>query len=98
MIIINKESNLYPVVANVVSCIFGFGASILVGGFCNSLISSQQPGVKKAIMHTGKYGLECISMYEVSSQVRCEIDELVDGYNDFAKAMNLMKSQQEEGE
>ena len=92
MIIINKDSKFYPIIADSIATFIGFGASVLVGGFCDSMIQTQNPvGIKKALMHSGKYGLEGMTIYSVAAQIRDELDEMVDSYNDLAEAMNLVK-------
>lgn len=89
MIKINKNNDIYDTIANAVATIFGFAAASLVGGFCDSMISVHDgSSFAKAGMKLGKVGLETITVYSVATQMRDEIDEGVDFYNDMAGAID----------
>ncbi len=87
---INKDSDNYSGVADIVASIFGFGASILVGSFCDSMIATKRDasGFTKFALGLGKMGLETITMFSVSSKMREEIDETVDSINVFSEFIN----------
>ena len=96
MIKIDKNHDLYPMVADIISAIFGFGASLLTSSFCNSIISTKDCGsVKKGVLKLGAFGLETITMYTVSSTMRNEIDEYVDKYNELADFADTYKESKE---
>lgn len=89
MIKINKDSDWYPVVANAVSTFVGFGSMLIVGALSRSVIdNSNQSGFKKLAMTSGVCGLETMTIFSVSSMMREQIDDLVDGYNEIAEAIN----------
>jgi len=87
---INKDSDAYDTIANVIATGFGFAASYLVGAFCNSLISTKQDSsfFKSFTLKAGKLGLETITTYGVASRMRNDIDDIVDFVNDLSGAMD----------
>lgn len=93
MIRINKESSLYPVIADTFATFIGGCASVLVGGFCNGVISNSTSVFKKSCMSLGKFGLETITIYTVAPKMREEIDDLVDQYNKFADMVEVYNDQ-----
>lgn len=84
LIRINKDSDWYPIVADCIATAIGFGAMTIVGAFCNNIINKQESGAIKTLgMKAGKIGLETMTVYSVASEMRGEIDEMVDGINDI---------------
>lgn len=95
---IDKEHELYPAIADIAASLFGLGASILVGSFCGSLISvqeNQSSALKAAACKLGKVGLETITMYTVSSTMRSEIDDTVDGINEISEVWDTYKKKKQ---
>ncbi len=84
MIRINKDSDWYSVIADCIATALGFGASAIIGSFCNTVIdSSNCGGFKKFGMKAGKYGLETLTVYGTASRMRSEIDDISDGINEL---------------
>lgn len=91
---INKNANNYSFIADILASAIGFGASILVDGICSNLINGYScSGIKKAIMKLGQIGLDTLTMYSVSSKMRDEIDDIVDGINDWSGAVDVYNEQ-----
>lgn len=92
MIRINKDSEWYSIAADLLASLFGAGAVALTHGFCNGMINnSNAGGFTKFGMKAGRLGLETITMYEVSTAMRKEIDELVDAFNDISGVVETYK-------
>lgn len=92
MLRINKESDLYSDVANILAGVIGFGAATLINSFAKTVINNSDAGIcKKASMRLGTIGLETISMYSISSTMREEIDNLSDMYNKLVDVVEKYK-------
>ena len=92
MIKINKDTDLYNAIANVIATVIGLAGASIISGFCNSMISVSECGpVKKSFMNLGKMGLETVTTFEVSAAMRDDIDDIVDFYNDMVGASEEYK-------
>ena len=88
MIKINKESDGYDLVANLLASIFGFASSSLVGVLSKSIISTNctdSSSAKRGFYRLGKLGFETVTFYAVSRKMREDIDSIVDVLNDVSE-------------
>lgn len=94
---INKDSDIYSMIADGLATLIGFGASLLVGSFCNSIMSTQDNGFfKNGLCNIGKYGLETVTTFAVAKNMRDNIDDMADFYNKQADMVNAYNEQQAE--
>ena len=93
MIVIDTESELYQPCVQIAASIIGVGASLIVRTFCNNVMDSRYPtGSTRALMKAGRFGLETLTMVDVSSIMKDQIDDWVEAYNDFATTYNQAKA------
>lgn len=93
MIVIDTKSELYQPCVQIAASIIGVGASLIVRAWCNNVMDSRYPtGSTRTLMKVGRFGLETLTMTDVSSIMKDQIDGWVEAYNDFATTYNQAKA------
>ena len=87
---IDTTSDNYNFVANLFSTMVGFGASCLVGAFCNSIIENDPNyGKHRFSMTLCREGLKLIAVGTVSTEVRKNIDDIANAWNEIVDILSV---------
>lgn len=87
------SSDSYKTKADVVSTIIGIGAGSLIGSACDTFIDIDRRSggslYKQTKMKVGKFGLESVTVFAISNEIRKNLDDLARAWNTIADIFEI---------